>query len=85
MHMVLSWPVNTSAQQWTDMAHCCESVWNQNPTMPHYTKTSSTVYLCQINIEALGERPHRGQVANNQTCIFVVHSIRIHPEINYTC
>lgn len=45
----------------------------------HCIHNFGPVYLCQINIKALGKRPHRGQVSNNQTSIVIVHSIRVHP------
>lgn len=79
-HVVVLWPIKY-----------LRSTMNRYCTLPqkrlepgnqlYFTKTSGTVYLCQINIEALGKRPHRGQVANNQASIFIVHSIRVHPVI----
>lgn len=83
--MMLSWPVNTSAKQWTDIVYAVKVLGIRIQLCLIILRLPVTVYLCQINIEALGKRPHRGQVANNQTCIFIVHSIRIHPEINSMC
>lgn len=74
--------LNICAQQGTDTYY---STSIQNWRNQHYCiKTSGSVYLCQINIKALGKRPHRGQVSNNQACIIIVHSIRVHPATQKT-
>lgn len=45
----------------------------------------SLTYLGQINIKALGKRPHRGQITHNQTSIIIVDDVRIWPVREKKC
>lgn len=51
---------------------------NQNKKKKKVNQNNQSIYLCQINIKALGKRPHRGQVSDNQARIIIVHSIWVH-------
>lgn len=64
--------------------HKLSTISKSNQNKKKINQNNQSIYLRQINIKALGKRPHRGQVSDNQARIIIVHSIWVHPTTKST-